>query len=205
MKIIGLTGGIASGKSTVSNIFKKLGAIVLDADQIAREIVKPYQPAWEDIVELFGTEVVNSDQSLNRPKIGEIVFNNPQAMQELNRITHPRIMQYTKNLLNKISMEKPDAIVVLDVPLLYETKMDMLCQQVIVVWVDRNTQIKRLMERDNLKYEDAVKRINSQMSLDEKARRADAVIDNRGSIMETREKATRYYNEIKIKDYNNMF
>ena len=198
MKIIGLTGGIASGKSIVSSVFKELGAVILDADQIARLVVLPHQPAWEDIVKFFGPEVVNKDKSLNRAKIGDIVYNNPESLRELNRFTHPRIMQYYKDELRRIQIEQPDAIVVLEVPLLYETNMDKLCQQVVAVYVDRETQIKRLMKRDNMTYEDAVRRVEAQMPLDEKVKRADFVIDNRGSIVETKEKATRYYNEILI-------
>jgi len=196
MKIIGLTGGIASGKSIVASVFRELGAIILDADQIARLVVLPHQPAWEDIVEFFGPQVVNEDESLDRAKIGEIVYNNPDSLKELNRITHPRIMQYYKDEMRRIKLEQPDAIVILEVPLLYETNMDKLCQQVVVVCVDRETQIKRLMERDKMSYEDAVRRINAQMPMDEKVRRADFVIDNRGSMEETKEKATKYYKEI---------
>ena len=195
MKIIGLTGGIASGKSIVASVFRELGAIILDADQIARLVVLPHQPAWEDIVEFFGPQVVNEDESLDRAKIGEIVYNNPDSLKELNRITHPRIMQYYKDEMRRIKLEQPDAIVILEVPLLYETNMDKLCQQVVVVYVDRETQIKRLMKRDKMSYEDAVRRINAQMPMDEKVRRADFVIDNRGSMEETKEKATKYYNE----------
>ena len=197
MKIIGLTGGIASGKSIVSSVFKELGAVILDADQIARLVVLPHQPAWEDIVKFFGPEVVNKDKSLNRAKIGDIVYNNPESLRELNRFTHPRIMQYYKDELRRIQIEQPDAIVILEVPLLYETNMDKLCQQVVVVWVDRETQIRRLMKRDNMTYEDAVRRVEAP--LDEKVKRADFVIDNRGSIVETKEKATKYYNEILAK------
>ncbi|MGS0763638.1 dephospho-CoA kinase [Syntrophomonas curvata] len=195
MRIIGLTGGIASGKSTVASVFREMGAIILDADQIAREVVLPRQPAWVDIVEFFGPRILKPDQSLNREKIGKIVFSNPDCLQELNRITHPRIMQYYKDALRQTSLEKPEAIVILEVPLLYETNMDKLCQQVVVVWVDRETQIKRLMERENLSHADAIKRVDSQMPLDEKARRADFVIDNRGSMVETKEKAAIYYKE----------
>ena len=191
MKIIGLTGGIASGKSIVVSVFRELGAIILDADQIARLVVLPHQPAWEDIVEFFGPQVVNEDESLDRAKIGEIVYNNPDSLKELNRITHPRIMQYYKDEMRRIKLEEPEAIVILEVPLLYETNMDKLCQQVVVVCVDRETQIKRLMERDKMSYEDAVRRINAQMPMDEKVRRADFVIDNRGSMEETKEKATK--------------
>ena len=196
MKIIGLTGGIATGKSIVASVFRELGAILLDADVIARLVVLPHQPAWEDIVEFFGPQVVNEDESLNRAKIGEIVYNNPDSLTELNRITHPRIMQHYKDELRRIKTEQPDAVVVLEVPLLYETNMDKLCQQVVVVYVDRETQIKRLMKRDNISYADAVKRVDAQMPMDEKVRRADFVIDNRGSMEETKEKATKYYNEI---------
>lgn len=199
MKIIGLTGGIASGKSTVSAVFKEMGAIILDADQIARLVVLPHQPAWADIVKLFGPEIINEDQSLNRAKIGKIVFSNPAALEELNRSTHPRIRQSFKDALRQISMEQPNAMVIVEVPLLYETNMDKLCHQVIVVWVDRETQIKRLIKREKLSQEDAIRRIESQMPLDEKARQADYVIDNRGSIMETKEEATRYYNDILAK------
>lgn len=199
MKIIGLTGGIATGKSIVSSVFKELGAIILDADVIARLVVLSHQPAWEDIVEYFGPEVVNEDESLDRAKIGEIVYNNPDSLKELNRFTHPRIMQYYKDELRRIKLEQPDAIVVLEVPLLYETNMDKLCQQVVVICVDRETQIKRLMKRDKMSYEDAVRRIDAQMPMEEKVRRADFVIDNRGSIVETKEKSTRYYNEILTK------
>ncbi len=199
MKIIGLTGGIATGKSIVSSVFKELGAIILDADVIARLVVLSHQPAWEDIVEYFGPEVVNEDESLDRAKIGEIVYNNPDSLKELNRFTHPRIMQYYKDELRRIKLEQPDAIVVLEVPLLYETNMDKLCQQVVVVYVDRETQIKRLMKRDNMSYADAVRRVDAQMPMEEKVRRADFVIDNRGSIVETKEKSTRYYNEILTK------
>lgn len=199
MKIIGLTGGIATGKSIVSSVFRELGAIILDADVIARLVVLPHQPAWEDIVAFFGPQVVNEDESLNRAKIGEIVYNDPGALKELNRFTHPRIMQYYKDELRRIKIEQPDVVVILEVPLLYETNMDKLCQQVVVVYVDRETQIKRLMKRDNMSYADAVKRIDAQMPMEEKVRWADFVIDNRGSIEETKEKATRYYNEILTK------
>jgi dephospho-CoA kinase len=195
MKVIGLTGGIASGKSIVASVFKELGAIIIDADQIARQVVLPHQPAWKDIVEYFGPEVVNEDKSLNRAKIGDIVYNDPDSLKKLNYFTHPRIVQHYKDELRRIKTEQPDAIVILEVPLLYETNMDKLCQQVVVVWVDRETQIKRLMKRDKMSYEDAVRRVDAQIPLEEKVQLADFVIDNRGSIVETKEKATRYYNE----------
>ncbi|MBO8158883.1 dephospho-CoA kinase [Thermosyntropha sp.] len=196
MRIIGLTGGIASGKSTVAKTLAELGAYVIDADKVAHMIIEPYKPAWYDIVEEFGEEVLNEDKTINREKLGEIVFNDPELLQRLNSITHPRIMEFFKKELQRLKVEKPDAVIVFEVPLLYETHMDRICDEVWVVWVDRETQIERLCKRDNISEEDALKRIEAQMSLDEKARRAKVVIDNRKDIKETIANAVKYFNEI---------
>ena len=196
MKIIGLTGGIASGKSTVSRALRELGAIVIDADEVAHTIMEPGKPAWEDIIEHFGSGVLNADQTIDREKLGAIVFNNPERLQVLNQITHPRVGEQFKQIITTLRAEKSDAVLFMEVPLLYETHMERICDEVWVVWVDEETQIQRLMKRDGLSREDALKRIDAQMSLDEKARRADFVIDNRYSIEETIESATKYYNNI---------
>lgn len=196
MKIIGLTGGIASGKSTVVKALERLGAIIIDSDKLAHTIIEPDKPAWKDIVQLFGREILNEDLTINREKLGTLVFNNPDYLKELNRITHPRIMERYKDDLRSIKSRQPDAIVVMEVPLLYETHMDRICDEVWVVWVNRKTQIKRLMKREGLNYEESIKRIDSQMSLDEKARRADLVIDNTHNVKETIVIATKYFNEI---------
>ena len=196
MKIIGLTGGIASGKSTVSRALQDLGAIIIDADEVAHAIIEPGKPAWEDIVEHFGTVVLNPDQTIDREKLGAIVFNDPARLQVLNQITHPRVGEQFKQMIKNIKSQQSDAVLFIEVPLLYETHMDRICDEVWVVWVDEETQIQRLMKRDGLSREDALKRIDAQMSLDEKAKRADVVIDNRFSIEETIETATRYYNNI---------
>lgn len=196
MKIIGLTGGIASGKSTVSRALHDLGAIIIDADEVAHSIIEPGKPAWYDITQLFGRSILNNDASINREKLGEIVFNNPQLLEELNKITHPRVMERFKNDLQAIKTKNPQAVVVMEVPLLYETHMERICDEVWVVWVDRETQINRLTDRDGISREDAIKRIDAQMPLDEKTRRADYVIDNRKDIEETKANATRYFNQI---------
>ena len=196
MKIIGLTGGIASGKSTVSRALQDLGAIIIDADEVAHAIIEPGKPAWEDIVEHFGTEVLNPDQTIDREKLGAIVFNDPARLQVLNQITHPRVGEQFKQMIKNIKSQQSDAVLFIEVPLLYETHMDRICDEVWVVWVDEETQIQRLMKRDGLSREDALKRIDAQMSLDEKAKRADVVIDNSFSIEETIETATKYYNNI---------
>jgi dephospho-CoA kinase len=195
MKIIGLTGGIASGKSTVTRTLLDLGAIIIDSDELAHNIMKPYKPAWKDIVKIFGTEILNPDETINRDRLGQIVFNDPDKLRELNQITHWRIAERYKEDLRLIRKEKPEAIVVMEIPLLYETHAERICDEVWVVWVDRETQMERLMQRDGISREDAIKRIEAQMDLDEKARLADVVIDNRHSIEETNETATKNYIE----------
>lgn len=195
MKIIGLTGGIASGKSTVTRTLLDLGAIIIDSDELAHNIMKPYKPAWKDIVKIFGTEILNPDETINRDRLGQIVFNDPDKLRELNQITHWRIAERYKEDLRLIRKEKPEAIVVMEIPLLYETHAERICDEVWVVWVDRETQMERLMKRDGISREDALKRIEAQMDLDEKARLADVVIDNRHSIEATNEAATKNYIE----------
>lgn len=199
MKLIGLTGGIASGKSTVSRILKDLGAVIIDADETAHSVIEPNKPAWRDIVQNFGQEILNADMTINRDKLGEIVFQDPAQLDRLNHITHPRIMESFKDDFQKIKANSPNAIVVLEVPLLYETFMDRMCDEVWVVWVDRETQIKRLIGRNNYSEEEAIRRIESQIPLDEKARRADVVIDNRGTVEETMRTAAKYFNAILTK------
>lgn len=197
MKIVGLTGGIASGKSTVAGVFAELGAYIIDADKVAHEIVEPNNPAWRDVISFFGEEILNADKTINRERLGEIVFNNADLLDKLNKITHPRIMEKFKDELQAIRENNPNAIVIMEVPLLYETHLERMCDLVVVVWVDRETQKDRLMRRDSISEDATVKRIDSQMDLDEKAKIADYVIDNRKTIEETIKIATNYYNEIK--------
>lgn len=196
MKIIGLTGGIASGKSTVSKTLADLGAVVIDGDKTAHQLMEPYQPAWEEIVQKFGSEVLNPDMTIDRAKLGAIVFNDPEQMNVLNSITRPRIIENIRNELEQMKTTRPDAVIILDVPLMFEAQMDKLTDQVWVVWLDRETQIARLMERNGHTLEEAVKRIDSQMSMDEKKQLADVVIDNTGSMEETLRVATRYFLDI---------
>lgn len=196
MLIIGLTGGIASGKSTVSKTVAELGARIINTDEIAHQIIEPGEPAWDDIVKYFGEGVLNPDNTINRVKLGTIVFQDSASLQQLNGITHPRVMERMRSDLKRIKEEQPEAVVFMEVPLLYETHMEKLCREVWVVWVDSETQITRLMARDNIGREDALRRIASQMPLEEKAKRADRIIDNTGSIEETIATTTRYFNDI---------
>ena len=179
---------------------RNLGAVVIRGDDIAHDVMAPVTPAWSDVVDFFGEEVLLPDRNIDRKKLGKIVFDDPQLLNKLNMIMHPRIMERFKDELARTKSSQPKAIVVMEIPLLYETHLDRICDEIWVIWVDRDTQIKRLMARDALTREDAIKRIESQMSLDEKAKRADLVLDNTRGIEETIAMASRYFNEIISKE-----
>lgn len=194
--VIGLTGGIASGKSFVSRKLRELGAVVIDADQVAREVVQPGKPAWASIIREFGRTVLNPDGSLDRKKLGRLVFSDQEKLKKLNEITHPYIIREIKRLLENCYRSGEHKIVVLDIPLLFEVGLDELVDEVWVVYVDAATQVERLMERDGLSEEEALQRISSQMPLEEKARRAHRVIDNRGTPEETVRQIMEIWNEV---------
>lgn len=184
-KVIGLTGGIASGKSTISNIFKEVGWPVIDADQTARQVVMPGSLGLEQIVSRFGSQVLQPDGTLDRATLGSMVFDDPQNLSDLDQIEHPLIMAaIDKQLAGFKKQGLP--VVVLDVPLLFETGMDQECDLTVLAVVDRKTQLERLMKRDHCSKDAALKRINAQMPLEEKMRRADVTIDNNGSLAQTR-------------------
>lgn len=182
--LIGLTGGIASGKSTVSRMMRELGLPVIDADQVARKVVEPGQPAWKEIKEQFGEEVLLPDGSLNRKKLAEIIFHDEEKRQLLNRITHPHIRREMDRQTEEAL--KKHKVVVLDIPLLFEGGRADEMDKVLVVYVPEDVQVRRLMERDEISEEYARQKIASQMPLEEKKKRADAYIDNSKSLDETR-------------------
>ncbi|MFD1067424.1 dephospho-CoA kinase [Oceanobacillus locisalsi] len=179
--VIGLTGGIASGKSTISQMFTASDIPVIDADVIAREVVEPGEASYQQVVDLFGEDIVRADGTIDRPKLGSIVFSNEEKREQLNQIVHPAVR---KRMLKKKEdyINQGEKCVVLDIPLLFESKLTSLADKTLVVFVDENTQLKRLMERNQLSEQEAMDRITSQMALAEKARLADAVIDNNGTI-----------------------
>lgn len=196
MRVIGLTGGIASGKSLVSRLLRELGALVIDADQIAREVVEPGKPAYHSILREFGNQVLNPDGSLNRQALGRLVFSDPRKLERLNQITHPLIIAEIQKLLKSYRLLFPEKAVVLDAPLLYEAGLESIVDEVWVVYVDYPTQLQRLMERDGLTREEARRRIEAQLPLEEKVKRADRVIDNRGTPEETALQVRKLWNEI---------
>ncbi|MGD6795575.1 dephospho-CoA kinase [Metabacillus indicus] len=182
---IGLTGGIASGKSTVSNMFKEANIPVIDADIIARQVVEQGAPAYLLIAETFGSDILQEDGSINREKLGSIIFQNANEREKLNSIVHPAVRK--EMLRQKEEAEASgEAAVVLDIPLLFESKLTHLADVTLVVYVNPDVQLSRLMKRNGLSEEDAKWRIASQLPLNEKKDHADEVIDNNGTIQETK-------------------
>ena len=177
--IVGLTGGIATGKSLVSAEIKRLGATVIDADVIAREIVEPGKPAYSEIVETFGERVLNPDRTLNRKALGDIVFCDREELGKLNRITHPRIRQ---RIREEIARAGENELVVVDIALLIEMGFRDEVDSVIVVWADEERQIERMLRRNGLTREEALLRLSCQIPVKEKLGYADYVIENNGDI-----------------------
>ena len=177
MILVGLTGGVATGKSTVANMFKQCGAVVIDADEIARIIVKPDKPAWRQIVRTFGRSVLAPDRTINRHALGAIVFRHPAKRRLLEQIIHPRVAREQARRTKLAARQDPHAVVIYDVPLLFEAGIDKRVDRTIVVTADRKNQISRLKRRNGLTRAEAIRRIKSQMPLSMKAHRADHVLD----------------------------
>lgn len=191
--IVGLTGGIASGKSTVSNLFRKYGIEIVDADKVAKEVSEKKE-SIEKISNIFGKDILDSDGKIVREKLREKAFKNRELLQELNKIIHPQVMEYFKR---KKEENSKDEILIFDIPLLYEAKMEYLCDKIIVVGVDVQKQIRRVVARDGSSKELAKKIISNQMPLDEKIKKADIVIMNDGTLDELEEKVMKIYRELK--------
>lgn len=176
MKVIGLTGGIGSGKSTVSRFLAGLGAAIIDADRIGHEALKPDTGPWREIVATFGEQVLKPDGEIDRKKLGEIVFHNPQSLARLNRIMHPRIYEMVKTQLEQYRRQGAK-VVVLEVPLLLEADWTPLVGEVWVTVAAESTILKRIGEKFGLSEEQALARIRSQMANQERIKHADVVID----------------------------
>ncbi|OGW55661.1 MAG: dephospho-CoA kinase [Nitrospirae bacterium RBG_19FT_COMBO_55_12] len=192
MLIVGLTGGIASGKSLVAGIFKNLGAHIIDADRIVRELLEPGQEAWKEVSGHFGNDIMTPDRRIDRGKLGRIVFSDPAKRAWLNQCLHPRVFEAYAAQVKRLSARTPDAIVVFDAALLMETGFHKKMDKTVLVYAHADQQLSRLMERDRFTPEQALARIESQMPLSEKSRHADHVIENTG----TREEAERRAREV---------
>ena len=197
-KIIGLTGGIASGKSTVSNILKFMGFNVIDADVISREVVEIGKPAYFEIIEHFGRDIIDEDGNINRKKLGSIIFNDDNEREKLNLIVHPYIFAAIKDYIEKDSESK---IIFVDIPLLIEVLDDLQFHgihfdEIWLVYADEEIQLKRLMERDSIGKEEAIKRIEAQMPMCLKKKYATRIIDNSGEKNELERKVKKLVEEV---------
>jgi dephospho-CoA kinase len=197
MLIVGLTGGVASGKTTVSKILREEGAYIIDADLIAKELVQPHTPTWDELVRVFGKTILDRDGSIHRKKLATIVFSNSQEMNFLNRMIHPRIKEEWERRVAEIGQKDPEAIVVIDAALLVELGSHREMDKVIVVTSTERQQIERLKEREGVSEEEARKILSFQMALEEKVKVADFVIHNEGSLEETRRMAKEVFQELK--------
>jgi dephospho-CoA kinase len=194
--VIGLTGSIGTGKTTVAGMFKDLGAVIIDADKISREIVKPQMPAWQQLIDAFGKDVLNPDSTINRHYLGELAFNDRLSMknmERLNQITHPPIRE---EIYKQIQQQTNNKIIIIDAPLLIETGMQEIVDKIIVVTVSYDIQIKRLKIRNLFSDLQIESRINSQLPLDTKIEKADYIIDNNSSILETNRQIKKIWGEL---------
>jgi dephospho-CoA kinase len=200
--IAGLTGGIASGKSTVSGFLSDAGARVIDADKIAREVVQQGTPGYNAILDVFGRTILLPGGDIDRKRLGEIIFNDPDKKARLDAIVHPMVSARSAEMIAQIAAETPDAVVILDIPLLLEAGMGSDLAEVIVVYVPENIQLKRLMNRDGIDEQSAMARIRSQMPIEEKRKHATVVIDNSGTIFDSRRRALAVFSHLKQKAKN---
>ena len=193
---VGLTGGIASGKSTVSEAFARLGAKVLDADEVAREVVLPGKPAWTKLRHTFGSEFFHPDGRLNRSKLRRLVFADPEQRSRLNAIVHPEVMREIDFRFEQLTSSAEHAVVLVDVPLLLEVEAADRFDRVVVVYVNETVQLDRLMERDGLSAEEASQALSTQIPLRDKVKQADFVIDNSGTLEETQAQVEKVWQEL---------
>lgn len=192
---IGLTGGIATGKSTVSQMLVGRGAALIDADVIAREIMEPGHPVLAEVVERFGREILLPDGRLDRKKLGAIVFSDSGKRKTLEAITHPAIRAEMKERMATIEAAEPRRLVVADIPLLFESGLEGLYEEIMVVYVPRPIQLERLMLRDRLTLEQAEARLQAQMDIEEKRERADVLIDNSRGKEETERQVDAFWRD----------
>ena len=196
MKIVGLTGGISSGKSTVSSYLKQLKIPVIDADEVARKVVEPNSQGAREIRKAFGSDVFEEDGSLNRQKLGALIFSNTENRQKLDDLLQPLIKIMILDEIEEYR-QKGENMIVLDLPLLFEKQYEELCEEIIVVYVPRELQLERLMKRNQYTKQEALSRIDSQLSIEEKRKRATVLLDNQGTIQQLYQQVEQWLVETK--------
>jgi dephospho-CoA kinase len=197
MLVVGLTGGVASGKTTVSQILQQEGAYLIDADHIARELVQPHTPTWSELIRAFGKEILEKDESINRKKLAAWVFSNPHKRRQLEEILHPQIDKEINRRIEEIRRKDPEAVVVVDAALLVETGAYRRMDKLIVVTATEAQQMERLGKRTGAALKEVHGIISSQMPLAEKLKVADFVIRNEGALKETIQRAKEIFQELK--------
>ncbi len=198
---LGLTGGIASGKNTVADMFSQLGAYTIDADEISREVMKPGHKAFDGVVDFFGNEILGEDGFIDRAKLKKIVFSDSSMRKRLEEIVHPEILAYEKKKVGRIKGNDDKAIIITHAALIIEKQTYGRFDGIIVVYAERNQQLKRLMARDNITVEYAEKIVSSQMSINEKIKYANFIVNNSKSLADTHRDVRRIFDVLNIYQY----
>lgn len=196
MSYYGLTGGIASGKTTVARMFQELGARTIDADRIGHDVLGSSNPAYRKIVRQFGRDILDGEGEIDRQRLGHVVFSDPAKLAQLNAIVHPRIIARVEDLAAQYQADDPGSIVLVDAALIFEAGIGGRFSKVIVAWCRPEQQVERLMAKGGMSRDEAERRIAAQMPAEEKRRRADYVIDCSGSMDETRQQVRQVYAEL---------
>lgn len=197
---VGLTGGIACGKSTVAQMFLRQGGYLIDFDKLAHEVQEPEKPAWQDVVNYFGPDILQPDRKIDRNKLAAVVFNHPEKLEALNGIVHPRVYEEWHDRLEEIKKQNPHAIVFAEIPLLFEGRMQRLFDLTILVMIEPEEQIDRLMVRNAICREDAHLRLSSQMPIRDKIALADIVIGNQCAIEETEKRVADVWRNLLMRE-----
>jgi dephospho-CoA kinase len=195
--LLGVTGGIASGKSTVARMLEEMGAPLIDFDVLSRIVVEPGKPAWKEIVTYFGEQILREDQTLNRKMLSEIVFRDRRKRRKLESFTHPRIHEEFVRRIKRMIKEDPAAIIQVVVPLLIEANLRSLFDKLLLVYIPEEMQIRRLMEREPISRETAIRVLRSQLPIEEKRKYADYIVDNSGPLENTRRQVEEVWIQLK--------
>jgi dephospho-CoA kinase len=195
--LLGVTGGIATGKSTVTRMLEEMGAAVIDFDILSREVVAPGSPAWRQIVDYFGRDVLQKDETLDRKKVAEIVFHRPEKRKMLEEFTHPRIFEKYLRTVEAVLAKNHRAVIQVVIPLLIEAGLQSFCHKILLVYTPESVQIERLMQRDGISREMAESILRAQMPIEEKKRYADYIADNSGPLGDIRDQLSGIWAELK--------
>jgi dephospho-CoA kinase len=195
--LLGVTGGVASGKTTVVRMLEELGAPVIDFDLLSRKVVEPGQPAWKEIIAYFGEQVLLEDKTLDRKKLSEVVFRDREKRKKLEEFIHPRVFEEFIKLVKEITSKDPSAIIQVDVPLMIEINLQYVFHKILLVYMPETMQVERLMMRDRISEEMARNMIRSQLSIEEKKGYADFIVDNSGTLENTRKQVQKIWGKLK--------